>query len=109
MKQSIAALLLAVLVLLPACGAQPVPEAPWQTACRETGAYLQTQGAPTAGSIGGEWAVIGLSRAGLLSDEAAQSYEQTVEDYVKQAGSVRLHHAKSTENSRAILGLTAAG
>ena len=28
MKQSIAALLLAVLVLLPACGAQPVPEAP---------------------------------------------------------------------------------
>ena len=109
MKQSIAALLLAVLVLLPACGAQPVPEAPWQTACRETGAYLQTQGAPTAGSIGGEWAVIGLSRAGLLSDEAAQSYEQTVEDYVKQAGSVRLHHAKSTENSRTILGLTAAG
>lgn len=32
-----------------------------------------------------------------------------VEDYVKQAGSVRLHHAKSTENSRTILGLTAAG
>ena len=109
MKQSIAALLLAVLVLLPACGAQPVPEAPWQTACRETGAYLQTQGAPTAGSIGGEWAVIGLSRAGLLSDAAAQSYEQAAEDYVKQAGSVRLHHAKSTENSRTILGLTAAG
>ncbi len=53
--------------------------------------------------------MIGLSRAGLLSDETAQSYEQTVEDYVKQAGSVRLHHAKSTENSRAILGLTAAG
>ena len=109
MKQSIAALLLAVLVLLPACGAQPVPEAPWQTACRETGAYLQTQGAPTAGSIGGEWAVIGLSRAGLLSDTAARSYERSVEDYVQQAGSVRLHHAKSTENSRTILGLTAAG
>lgn len=53
--------------------------------------------------------MIGLSRAGLLSDETAQSYEQTVEDYVKQAGSVRLHHAKSTENSRTILGLTAAG
>ena len=109
MKQSIAALLLAVLVLLPACGAQPVPEAPWQTACRETGAYLQTQGAPTAGSIGGEWAVIGLSRAGLLSDTAARSYERSVEDYVQQAGSARLHHAKSTENSRTILGLTAAG
>lgn len=109
MKQNIAALLLAVLVLLPACGAQPVPEAPWQTAYRETEAYLQTQGAPTAGSIGGEWAVIGLSRAGLLSDEAAQSYEITVEDYVKQADSGRIDRAKSTENSRTILGLTAAG
>ena len=111
MKKQLICICMAALLslsLLTGCGAK-TEEAPWQTAYRETGKYLQEQDTLSAGSVGGEWAVIGLSRAGLLSDETAQSYEQMVEDYVKQAGSVRLHHAKSTENSRTILGLTAAG
>ena len=113
-KRSLPVWLLILVMLLTACGtpsqsAQPDGTETWREAYEETGAYLQAQTAPTVGSIGGEWAVIGLSRAGLLSDAAAQSYEQAAEDYVKQAGSVRLHHAKSTENSRTILGLTAAG
>lgn len=113
-KRSLPVWLLTLVMLLTACGTPSQPDQPdgtetWREAYEETGAYLQAQTAPTVGSIGGEWAVIGLSRAGLLSDETAQSYEQAAEDYVKQAGSVRLHHAKSTENSRTILGLTAAG
>ena len=113
-KRSLPVWLLTLVMLLTACGTPCQPDQPdgtetWREAYEETGAYLQAQTAPTVGSIGGEWAVIGLSRAGLLSDAAAQSYEQAAEDYVKQAGSVRLHHAKSTENSRTILGLTAAG
>lgn len=113
-KRTLPAWLLILVMLLTACGtpsqsAQPDSTEGWRKVYEETGAYLQAQAAPSVGSIGGEWAVIGLSRAGLLSDAAAQSYEQAAEDYVKQAGSVRLHHAKSTENSRAILGLTAAG
>ena len=113
-KRTLPAWLLILVMLLTACGtpsqsAQPDSTEGWRKVYEETGAYLQAQAAPSVGSIGGEWAVIGLSRAGLLSDAAAQSYEQAAEDYVKQAGSVRLHHAKSTENSRTILGLTAAG
>lgn len=113
-KRSLPVWLLTLVMLLTACGTPSQPDQPdgtetWREAYEETGAYLQAQAAPSVGSIGGEWAVIGLSRAGLLSDAAAQSYEQAAEDYVKQAGSVRLHHAKSTENSRTILGLTAAG
>ena len=112
-KRTLPAWLLILVMLLTACGtpsqsAQPDSTEGWRKVYEETGAYLQAQAAPSVGSIGGEWAVIGLSRAGLLSDAAAQSYE-AAEDYVKQAGSVRLHHAKSTENSRTILGLTAAG
>ena len=113
-KRTLPAWLLILVMLLTACGtpsqsAQPDSTEGWRKVYEETGAYLQAQAAPSVGSIGGEWAVIGLRRAGLLSDAAAQSYEQAAEDYVKQAGSVRLHHAKSTENSRTILGLTAAG
>lgn len=113
-KRTLPTWLLILVTLLTACGTPSQPDQPesteaWRKAYEETGAYLQAQAAPSVGSIGGEWAVIGLSRAGLLSDAAAQSYEQAAEDYVKQAGSVRLHHAKSTENSRTILGLTAAG
>ena len=105
MKKRIFAALLALLLLLCACGA----EEPWQAAYRRTGQALAAQEDYGVGSIGGEWAVIGLSRSGLLKQETAQAYLQTVEDYVRSIGTARLDHAKSTENSRIILGVTAAG
>ena len=105
MKKRIFATLLVLLLLLCACGA----EEPWQAAYRRTGQALAAQEDYGVGSIGGEWAVIGLSRSGLLKQETAQAYLQTVEDYVRSIGTARLDHAKSTENSRIILGVTAAG
>ena len=108
MKRLFTSLVAAATLLLCACGGQ-AQESPWQTAYRETGQYLLSQPAPTTGSIGGEWAVIGLRRAGLLTDEMARSYKAAAEDYVRQAGSPRLHRTKSTDTSRTILGLTAAG
>lgn len=105
MKKRIFAALLVLLLLLCACGA----EEPWQAAYRRTGQALAAQEDYGVGSIGGEWAVIGLSRSELLKQETAQAYLQTVEDYVRSIGTVRLDHAKSTENSRIILGVTAAG
>ena len=69
-KRSLPVWLLTLVMLLTACGTPSQPDQPdgtetWREAYEETGAYLQAQTAPTVGSIGGEWAVIGLSRAGV--------------------------------------------
>lgn len=81
-----------------------------EEACRITGDYLEKLGTPGVGSVGGEWMVLGLKRAGRnLADE--NSYYQTVEQYVRENINEKqqLHRAKSTENSRMILALTALG
>ena len=65
--------------------------------------------APQVGSIGGEWLVIGLSRAGALTKETADGYYGNVVAYVSDKGSAKLDRNKSTENSRLILALTAIG
>ena len=64
---------------------------------------------PQVGSIGGEWLVIGLARAGTLPDETAEGYYRNVVDYINEKGSAKLDRNKSTENSRLILALTALG
>ena len=60
---------------------------------------------PQVGSIGGEWAVIGLARGGYT---VPASYYGNVEQYVK-ACKGELHSRKYTEYSRVILALTAIG
>ena len=61
------------------------------------------------GSIGGEWRVIGLARAGKISKEFKEGYYKNAYNYVKEIGSAKLHNSKSSDNSRMILALTALG
>jgi hypothetical protein len=70
---------------------------------------LKTVAEPQVGSVGGEWAVIGLARSGhAVPDSYYQAYYATVERYVKEHDGA-LHDKKLTEHSRVVLALTAAG
>jgi hypothetical protein len=64
--------------------------------------------APQVGSVGGEWAVIGLARGGYKAPEYYRNYYASVEKYVKTREGV-LHERKYTEYSRVIIALTAIG
>ncbi len=64
---------------------------------------------PQVGSIGGEWAVIGLARSGYeVPDGYYENYYTTVENYVKACKGV-LHEKKYTEYSRIIVALSSIG
>ena len=64
---------------------------------------------PQVGSVGGEWAVMGLARSGVdIPSAYYENYYRRVEDYVKECGGV-LHNQKYTEYSRVIIALTAIG
>ncbi len=78
---------------------------------RTTGQYIQGLGTPGIGSIGGEWGVIGMIRSGLTVP-GLEDYYQKALSYIRQSidpETMRLHSAKSTDNSRMILALTAIG
>lgn len=79
-------------------------------AVSRTAAYvLRNVKNPSVGSVGGEWAVIGLARSNhTVSDEYFRRYFRAVERYVRENGGV-LDARRLTEYSRVILGLTAAG
>ena len=77
---------------------------------KQTGDYLESLGTPGVGSIGGEWMVIGLIRSGREIEDVDAYYDavlQFVEENIDENG--RLHKAKSSENARLILALTALG
>ncbi|MDR1574006.1 MAG: S-layer homology domain-containing protein, partial [Clostridiales Family XIII bacterium] len=99
--------LLLALAPLPVTAEEGAPSAEnvWRTA-----AYVyETVKKPGVGSVGGEWAVIGLARSAYdVPDAYYAAYYERVEAYVKERGGV-LHDKKYTEYSRVILGLTAAG
>ncbi len=78
------------------------------TIYKTTGDYISALGTPGVGSIGGEWMTIGLARSGR---DVPDGYYDAVVDYVKASidENGRLDYARSTENSRIILALTAIG
>ena len=62
---------------------------------------------PTIGSVGGEWAVLGLSRGEISKTETFfKKYYENVEKNIKQTGGV-LSQTKYTEYSRLIIALSA--
>lgn len=64
---------------------------------------------PKVGSVGGEWAVLGLARSGCeIPQNYWDGYYRRVEQTVKDCGGV-LHQRKYTEYSRLVLALTAIG
>ncbi len=76
----------------------------------DTAAYIhQRVASPQVGSIGGEWAVLGLARSGYdVPKSYYEDYYRTVENSVKTVKG-NLHNKKYTEYSRVILALTATG
>lgn len=79
-------------------------------AIQDTAEYVYTTVRdPQVGSIGGEWAVLGLARSGYdVPDSYYQDYYATVEEYVEACDGV-LHDKKYTEYSRVIVALSAIG
>lgn len=72
--------------------------------------YIErTVHSPTVGSIGGEWAVLGLARSGVdIPQEIHTNYIENLKEYLGERNGV-LHTVKYTEYSRVSLALSALG
>ena len=84
------------------------PQADFEEIYKATGDYLASLGTPGVGSTGGEWSVLGLARSGR---EVQEEYYNAVVAFIRENinDNEQIHPAKSTENSRIILALTALG
>ena len=102
-KKRLLSLLLALMLLLCACGAANTP-------LEQTAAYLKkATPEPAFGSLNGDWTVFGLARSGVKVDEAYyEAYYKNVVEAVTERGGT-LSETKYTEYSRLVLALTAIG
>lgn len=110
-KRSLSLLLVLVLALgLSVNSFAVVSDDTLASAVTDTAQYMyKTVQSPQVGSIGGEWAVIGLARSGYaIPDSYYQNYYATVEKYVTACKGV-LHEKKYTEYSRLIVALSSIG
>ena len=103
------ALILALSLLLTACGGG---EEKWNAnaLAEQTAALLlEKNPEPIPGPLGGEWLVLGMCRLGYdLPEDWIDGYRQKLERYVTDCGGI-LHDRKYTEYSRVILTVTAMG
>ena len=103
------ALILALSLLLTACGGG---EEKWNAnaLAEQTAALLlEKNPEPIPGPLGGEWLVLGMCRLGYdLPEGWIDGYRQKLERYVADCGGI-LHDRKYTEYSRVILTVTAMG
>lgn len=76
---------------------------------KTTGDYLLKGDVPGVSSVGGEWVILGLGRSDRISEAFKTGYYENVVYTLRTIGSEKLHRAKSTENSRVIIALTALG
>lgn len=108
MKRFVTLALTLLLALCAACPAHAVETQAAREVYAQTADYLVALGDPVAGSIGGEWMVLGLARGGFA---VADSYYDSVLAYVSENidDNGRLHEKKSTLNCRFIVALTALG
>jgi hypothetical protein len=94
-----------ILAARPPAAAAPVEyEAPLANALSYLRASVQS---PGFGTSGGEWTILALARGGYADTAYYDGYYSRV--LAEIDGKTRLDANKSTENSRAILGLTAIG
>lgn len=109
-KRGLSLLLTLVLMLSLCVPAMAVSKSELTSAISESAEYmLNAVKAPQVGSIGGEWAVIGLARSGYdVPQKYWDNYYATVEEYVESCKGV-LHKKKYTEYSRVTVALTAIG
>ncbi|HWR56177.1 MAG TPA: S-layer homology domain-containing protein [Negativicutes bacterium] len=110
-KQTICFLLTLIMLLgllVPAFAA--VSDTTLADAAEDTAAYMhKTVRNPQVGSVGGEWAVLGLARSGYqVPEEYYQDYYGAVEAYVRACDG-NLHDKKYTEYSRVIVALSSIG
>lgn len=99
-------ILLIASTVLPVTASEPSREAV-NSILSETATALQ-QTPATVGSIGGEWAVLGLARSGQGSASYFEAYRKALRQYVRACDGV-LHKRKYTEYARVTLALTVLG
>lgn len=73
--------------------------------------YLASSGEPVFGSVGGEWTVFALARAGYFQtgSDYFRRYYSRIEATVESCGSAVINPNKSTDNSRVVIALASIG